>query len=74
MAALETTRHQPARVVHPLFDEPEGKMDLDALPPMPMTQSLRFSLVALRAYLMVMVLMVTYRFPELASILGRRAW
>jgi hypothetical protein len=69
----ETARRDPAVVVHPLFDEPEQKVDIDALPPMAMTRSVRFSLVALRGYLLLMMLMLAYRFLELAGVISRHA-
>jgi len=46
--------------VHPLFDEPEEKVSADALGPMPMSRSVKFSLYVLRGYLIVMGLLVAY--------------
>lgn len=60
-------------VVHPLDDAPEQKVDTDALGPMPMTTSVRISLLSLRAYLAVMMLLVLYRVLLLAGVLGHHA-
>lgn len=48
-------------VIHPLDDAPETKVDTSNLPPMEMTGAVRFSLLALRAYLLFMLLLVAYR-------------
>lgn len=48
-------------VIHPLDDAPEQKVDTSALGPMTMTRSVRISLLSLRAYLVVMLLLVVYR-------------
>lgn len=48
-------------VIHPLDDAPEEKVDTSALGPMTMTTSVRISLLSLRAYLIVMLLLVFYR-------------
>ncbi len=56
-------------VVHPLDDLPEKKRDVSALGPMPMTPSVRLSLLALRGYLLLMTGLVAYRFLGLAAAL-----
>ncbi|MDA8333862.1 MAG: hypothetical protein M0Z41_02550 [Peptococcaceae bacterium] len=48
-------------VVHPLFDEPEEKRDVDALGAIKMTKSVKYSLMTLRLYLFFMVGLVFYR-------------
>ncbi len=48
-------------VIHPLDDAPETKVDTAALGPMKMTLSVKLSLMSLRAYLIVMLLLVFYR-------------
>ncbi len=48
-------------VVHPLDDAPEEKVNTDALGPMAMTASVRWSLISLRAYLLLMFALVLYR-------------
>lgn len=53
------------RVVHPLDDIPEEKMDVSSLGPMPLTTSVRTSLMVLRAYLILMACLVVYRFLNL---------
>jgi hypothetical protein len=53
-------------VVHPLDDVPEEKVDTESLGPMPMTASVKWSLVSLRAYLLLMVVLVFYRVLSLA--------
>jgi len=58
-------------VVHPLDDQPEEKIDTSALGPMPMTTSVKLSLMALRGYLILMVLLVFYHCADLAGVLGK---
>jgi hypothetical protein len=53
-------------VVHPLDDVPEEKVDTESLGPMPMTASVKWSLVSLRAYLLLMVALVFYRVLSVA--------
>jgi hypothetical protein len=53
-------------VVHPLDDVFETKVDTDALGPMAMTRTVRLSLLSLRAYLILMVLLVVYHVVMLA--------
>lgn len=66
---LETrneTRKNHFVVVHPLDDVLETKVDTEALGPMAMTRTVRLSLISLRAYLILMVLMVVYHVVMLA--------
>jgi len=58
-------------VIHPLDDLPEQKVDTAHLGPMPMTRNVRFSLMALRAYLVLMMLLVLYHVVDLAGVFGR---
>jgi hypothetical protein len=44
----------------------ETKVDTDALGPMAMTRTVRLSLLSLRAYLILMVLLVVYHVVMLA--------
>ena len=60
------TRKDHFVVVHPLDDVFETKVDTEALGPMPMTRTVRVSLMSLRAYLILMVLMVVYHVVMLA--------
>jgi hypothetical protein len=57
-------------VVHPLDDVPEKKVDTDTLGPMALTPSVRWSLISLRAYLILMLGLVTYRVVQLAGLFG----
>ncbi|PSH05418.1 MAG: hypothetical protein CXZ00_01630 [Acidobacteria bacterium] len=58
-------------VVHPLNDVAEEKVDTSALGPMPMTTSVRLSLMALRGYLVLMALLVGYHCVDLAGVFGQ---
>ena len=58
-------------VVHPLDDKPEEKVDASALGPMAMTTSVKLSLMALRGYLILMVLLVVYHCVDLAGVFGK---
>jgi hypothetical protein len=60
-------------VVHPLDDEPEQKVDTAGLGPMPMTRTVRISLMSLRAYLILMMLMVFYHVLDLAGLFGHHS-
>ena len=60
-------------VIHPLDDVPEEKVDTSALGPMTMTTSVRISLLSLRAYLIVMLLLVFYRVFCQAGFFGLHA-
>jgi hypothetical protein len=57
-------------VIHPLDDAPEPKVDTESLGPLPMTASVRISLLSLRAYLVVMMVLVLYHVLELAKVFG----
>jgi hypothetical protein len=57
-------------VIHPLDDQPEQKVDVANLGPMPMTKSVRFSLYSLRGYLVFMMMLVLYHVLHLAGIFG----
>jgi hypothetical protein len=52
-------------------DVPEEKIDISALGPMPMTAGVRVSLMALRGYLILMMLLVLYHVMDLAGVFGR---
>ena len=58
-------------VVHPLDDVPEQKVDTSVLAPMPMTSSVKLSLMALRGYLVLMMLLVLYHVMDIAGAFGR---
>jgi hypothetical protein len=59
-------------VVHPLDDIPEQKVDTEGLGPMAMTPSVRISLLSLRAYLVVMMLLVLYHVLVLAGLFAKQ--
>jgi hypothetical protein len=60
-------------VIHPLDDVPEVKVDTENLGPMTMTTSVRLSLLSLRAYLVLMMLLVLYHVLVLAGLFGHHA-
>lgn len=70
---FEEAQRHPNLVVHPLFDGPEQKLDIDNLPPMQLTRSVTLALFALRAYLILMAVMLVYHFLDLAGILEHHA-
>jgi hypothetical protein len=55
------------RVVHPLDDVPEQKVDLESLGPMRMTAAVRICLLALRGYLLLMAGLLGFRVLQLAG-------
>ena len=71
MELQELTNHFV--VVHPLDDVPEEKVDTESLGPMTMTPSVRISLLSLRAYLVLMMILVLYHVLGLAGLFGHGA-
>jgi hypothetical protein len=59
-------------VVHPLDDVREEKIDTENLGPMAMTTTVRISLLSLRAYLVLMMLLVLYHVLHLAGLFVRQ--
>ncbi|MGC8863272.1 MAG: hypothetical protein ACP5R5_10925 [Armatimonadota bacterium] len=57
-------------MVHPLDDEPEIKRSAEDLGPMPMTKSVKWSLMALRGYLVTMGVLVAYHVLCMAGLFG----
>lgn len=55
-------------VVHPLDDVREEKCDAKALGAMPMTQAVKWSLLTLRGYLILMGMLVLYHVLDLAGL------
>jgi hypothetical protein len=55
-------------LIHPLDDVPEEKCNADNLGPMPMTRSVKWSLLALRGYLILMSGLIFYHVLDLAGI------
>jgi len=62
----KTNKH--LQVVHPLDDIAEEKRSPEGLGQMPISTSVRFSLYALRGYLVLIGLMVAYRVLTLAGV------
>ena len=58
-------------VIHPLDDIQEKKLDTKGLGPMRITLAVRLSLLALRAYLILMMLLVLYHVLDLAGAFGK---
>jgi hypothetical protein len=58
-------------VVHPLDDVREEKVDTASLGRMSMTTSAKVSLMALRGYLVLMILLVLYHVIDLSGALSR---
>jgi hypothetical protein len=55
-------------VVHPLDDAPEQKIETGHLGPMKLTPAMRISLLALRGYLVFMMLLLLYHVLCLAGL------
>jgi hypothetical protein len=55
-------------VVHPLFDTPEKKVDTDIAKPLKMSKTVKWSLISLRVYLIIMIGLAFYRVMVLAGI------
>ena len=58
-------------VIHPLDDAPEQKVETKHLGPMRMTPAVRISLLALRGYLVLMMLLLLYHVLGLAGLFGK---
>jgi hypothetical protein len=56
------------QVIHPLDDIEEKKVNVDDLGLMPMTRSVKWSLIALRTYLVVMVGLVFVKVLHLSGL------
>jgi hypothetical protein len=57
--------------IHPLDDLPEEKVKTDHLPPLAKSWTVRWSLLTLRAYLIVMMLLLGYHMVDLVRQLWR---
>jgi hypothetical protein len=66
-AIIKSKEDQVFYVVHPLFDEPEEKIDTESLGPMKMTGTVKYSLLALQIYLIVMLVLLVYRVLVMAG-------
>jgi hypothetical protein len=58
-------------VIHPLDDVREQKIETAHLGPMRMTPAVRLSLLTLRGYLVLMMLLVLYHAMDLAGVFGK---
>ena len=58
-------------VIHPLDDIQEQKVETKHLGPMPMTPAVRISLLCLRGYLVLMMLLVLYHALDLGGVFGK---
>lgn len=59
--------HTGFTVIHPLHDAPEAKCNADDLGPLKLTPGCRIALVAVRFYLVAIMLMGTYRVVTLVG-------
>ena len=66
--SLDDPGEEEFLVIHPLDDVPEQKVDTKHLGPMRMTTSVRLSLIALRGYLILIMLLVLYHVLNLAGL------
>lgn len=66
-----TARPRRFLVVHPLDDVAEQKVDTAHLGPMHLTPAVRYSLLALRAYMLLMMVMLCYYVLHLAGAFTR---
>jgi hypothetical protein len=68
MAAINITPvPESYRIIHPLDDVAETKCSTTGLGPIKMTRAVRLSLTALRAYLVLITLMLAYHVLDLAG-------
>jgi hypothetical protein len=72
MATMNVTPNMNGfRVVHPLDDIAEQKCSTEGLGKIRMTQAVRVSLGGLRAYLILMTLMLVYHVLDLSGLLHK---
>jgi hypothetical protein len=72
MATMEVTPDMNGfRVIHPLDDVPEQKCSTVGLGKIRMTRAVRVSLGVLRAYLILMTLMLSYHVLDLSGLLHK---
>jgi hypothetical protein len=72
MATLNVTPNMDGfRVVHPLDDIAEQKCSSEGLGKIRMTRAVRVSLGVLRAYLILMTLMLSYHVLDLSGLLHK---
>jgi hypothetical protein len=56
-------------VIHPLDDAPEAKVKTTGLGPMRMTATVKISLMTLRGYLLMMMLLLLYHVLDVGGLL-----
>jgi len=61
---------RPFVVIHPLDDAAETKVRTSGMGPMRMTLSVKISLMALRGYLLLMMMLLLYHILDLAGLFG----
>ena len=71
MILENTINEREFLVIHPLDDVQERKVETKHLGPMRMTPAVRMSLLALRGYLVLMMLLVLYHVLDLAGVCGK---
>lgn len=71
MVIKNTIEEREFLVIHPLDDVEEEKVQVKHLGSMRMTPVVRISLLALRGYLMGMMLLVLYHVLDLAGVFGK---
>jgi len=62
--------YSPALELRTGDDVPEEKIDTSSLGPMPLTTSVKLSLLSLRAYLVLMIGLVFYHVLDMAGLFG----
>jgi len=71
MVLENTMEERDFLVIHPLDDVQEQKVETKHLGPMKMTPAVRISLLVLRGYLVLMMLLVLYHVLDLAGMFSR---
>ena len=66
-----STNPSEFRIIHPLEDVPEQKCSTEGLAKIRMTRAVRISLGVLRAYLILMTLMLGYHVLDLSGLLHK---
>jgi len=73
MVAMTKNDNIMFEIVHPMDDVQEEKRTGEGLGLMPMSRSVRLSLLALRGYLVLMTLLVLYHMLDLAGLFAHHA-
>jgi len=71
MVLENTIEEREFLVIHPLDDVQEQKIETKHLGPMKMTPAVRISLLVLRGYLVLMMLLVLFHVLDLAGAFGK---